>query len=204
VSARQRIVLATTNRGKLREIAHLLEGVRADFATMDEAGFAGEIEEHGATFEENALIKARAVHSALGGIVIADDSGLAVDALGGRPGVRSARYGGEGSDDGGRIDRLLAELADVPEGDRTARFVTVAAAVWDGGEATATGTCEGVIGFERRGAGGFGYDPVFLFPDTGKTMAELDVRTKNGVSARGRAFRELLEKLRDSGPKGLF
>jgi XTP/dITP diphosphohydrolase len=193
---RKRIVLATTNKGKLKEIAELLSGIDADIVTMDQAGFQGDIDENGSTFEQNALIKADAVFAKTGDIVIADDSGLAVDALGGQPGVKSARYGGLDGNDESRIDKLLSELRNVPEGKRTARFVTAVAVVWDGGRSVFTGTCEGSIGFEKRGTGGFGYDPVFYFPEYGKTMAELDVKIKNGISARGNAFQKSLDLLR--------
>ena len=192
-----RFILASNNSGKLKEMRALLAGVGAEVVSQSEAGLALEAEETGVTFEENALIKARAACEALGEAAIADDSGLVVDALGGAPGVYSARYGGEDcQSDGDRVALLLRNLTG--EERRTARFVSCIACVFPNGDLlTARGECEGEIGFEPRGTGGFGYDPVFVFPETGKTMAELMPEEKNAVSHRGAALRQFEQKLRE-------
>lgn len=192
-----RFILASNNSGKLKEMRALLAGVGAEVVSQSEAGLALEAEETGVTFEENALIKARAACEALGEAAIADDSGLVVDALGGAPGVYSARYGGEDCEsDADRVALLLRNLTG--EERRTARFVSCIACVFPNGDLlTARGECEGEIGFEPRGTGGFGYDPVFVFPETGKTMAELMPEEKNAVSHRGAALRQFEQKLRE-------
>ncbi len=186
------LVFATTNRGKLAELGELLG---PGYRVLSPADFPGvpEVVEDAPTFEGNAEKKARAWAQASGEWALADDSGLCVDALGGRPGVQSARYG---ESEGARIDRLLGELEGVPDGKRTARFeCALALAAPDGRLETARGTCEGRIGFERRGAHGFGYDPVFVLPD-GRTLAEVPRAGKAEVSHRGQAFRALLERLK--------
>lgn len=192
-----RFILASNNSGKLKEMRALLAGVGAEVVSQSEAGLALEAEETGVTFEENALIKARAACEALGEAAIADDSGLVVDALGGAPGVYSARYGGEDcQSDADRVALLLRNLTG--EERRAARFVSCIACVFPNGDLlTARGECEGEIGFEPRGTGGFGYDPVFVFPETGKTMAELMPEEKNAVSHRGAALRQFEQKLRE-------
>lgn len=192
-----RFILASNNSGKLKEMRALLAGVGAEVVSQSEAGLALEAEETGVTFEENALIKARAACEALGEAAIADDSGLVVDALGGAPGVYSARYGGEDCEsDADRVALLLRNLTG--EERRTARFVSCIACVFPNGDLlTARGECEGEIGFEPQGTGGFGYDPVFVFPETGKTMAELMPEEKNAVSHRGAALRQFEQKLRE-------
>ncbi len=192
-----KFILASNNSGKLKEMKALLAGVGAEVVSQSEAGLAHEAEETGTTFEENALIKAHAACQALGEATISDDSGLVVDALGGAPGVYSARYGGERcKSDADRIALLLRNLAG--EERRTARFVSCIACVFPNGDVlTARGECEGEIGFDPRGSGGFGYDPVFVFPKTGKTMAELTPEEKNAVSHRGAALRQFEKKLRE-------
>jgi XTP/dITP diphosphohydrolase len=192
-----RFILASNNSGKLKEMRALLAGVGAEIVSQSEAGLKLEAEETGVTFEENALIKARAACEALNEAAIADDSGLVVDALGGAPGVYSARYGGENcQSDADRVLLLLRNLTG--EERRTARFVSCIACVFPNGDVlTARGECEGEIGFEPRGTGGFGYDPVFVFPETGKTMAELTPEEKNAVSHRGAALRQFEKKLRE-------
>ncbi len=181
-------VFATRNEGKARELAALLEGVAARFESL-----AGRPEvtlppEDAATYRENALAKARAVRAALGVPAIADDSGLEVDALGGAPGVRSARYAGEGATDADNIRRLLAELAGVPAARRTARFRCVLALVRVGGdEIVVEGTCEGRILDVPRGERGFGYDPLFLPEGGTRSFAELPADAKNRISHRARA-----------------
>jgi len=157
------IVLATGNKGKIREFSGLLEGVFGRIISLNDLESPPEVVEDGATFRENALKKARAIAAYSGKPALADDSGLAVDALGGSPGVYSARYAGEGATDRDNIAKLLTELGGVEN--RSASFVCVLALVYpDGKEITAEGTCEGVILTEPRGEGGFGYDPVFFLP----------------------------------------
>ena len=190
------IVLATRNPGKICEIEALLTGLR--FATA--ASFPGcpEPEESGHTFEENALIKARAVAGFTGKTALADDSGLEVDALGGAPGVHSARYASATASDRDNMHRLLEALADVADGDRTARFRCVMAVVApDGRTWTSDGLCEGRILREPRGESGFGYDPLFVPAGYESTFAELDARTKNRISHRAMALRRIAEILGD-------
>lgn len=197
-----RVVVASNNEGKVREIRHVLEPLGWEVLRAADLGLqAPEVEETGATFLDNALLKARAYAEAFGCAALADDSGLVVDALGGAPGVRSARFAGEPSDDAANNAKLLAELAEVPASERTARFQCVVALVWpDGRVLAADGTCEGSIGFEPRGSGGFGYDPLFL-PDAapGRTMAELSPDEKSAISHRGSALRALRAALEQTG-----
>ncbi len=188
------IVLATRNPGKISEIEALLPGVRCAPA----ASFPGcpEPEESGRTFEENALIKARAVSRYTGRTALADDSGLEVDALDGAPGVRSARYAGDRASDGENLRRLLDALDGVDEAGRAARFRCVVAVVApDGGAWTAEGVCEGGILREPRGESGFGYDPVFVPAGYDKTFAELDAGVKNRISHRAMALRRIAKAL---------
>ena len=193
-----KMILASGNRKKLAELKRILEPMGFEVIPKDEAGVTFEPEETGATFEENALIKAQAICVATGEAAVADDSGLCVDALGGAPGVFSARYAGENATDGERIDKLLAELGGVPEKKRSARFVSAVCVCFpDGSRAEARGVCEGRIAFERRGSGGFGYDPVFLVGE--KSFAELTAEEKDAVSHRGNALRALEKKLRELG-----
>lgn len=191
------IVIATGNRHKIAEFSKLFAPYNNggyNFISMRDAGFDGEIVEDADTFEGNALIKARTVCSATGCIAIADDSGLCVDALDGAPGVHSARYAGEPCDDGRNNAKLLEELKDVPYENRTARFCcTIAAAFPDGRTVTASGECEGMILFEKRGNGDFGYDPLFYYVPYGKTFAEMTADEKNGVSHRGKAVKNFGE-----------
>ncbi|MCK6529127.1 XTP/dITP diphosphatase [Myxococcota bacterium] len=182
-----RVLLATRNPGKVRELRALLAGEGIEVLSAGDVPGAPDVPETGATFRENALLKAHAL-AAPGLLAVADDSGLEVDALGGAPGVRSARYAGEPKDDARNSRRLLDELEGVPDEGRAARFRCALALVADGQEAVFEGTCEGRIAREPRGVGGFGYDPVFL-PDGGtRTMAELSDAEKNAISHRGRAF----------------
>lgn len=190
----RRIVLASRNRHKIREMEVLLHTLlpEEDFVllSLDDIGYTGEIEENGTTFEENAKIKA-SVPASLGYIGIADDSGLEVDALNGEPGVYSARYADEEGvphSDEANNDKLLRKLASVPDEKRTARFVSCLSLVTPCGRSfTVRGTCEGVMLWERRGTGGFGYDPLFYHPPLGKTFAELTPEEKNSVSHRAHA-----------------
>ncbi len=183
-------MFATRNRGKLAELRALLAGLELEVLSLDEVDVP-EVEETGDSFEANAVKKAREVSAALGLPALADDSGLEVDALDGAPGVRSARYAGEQCDDEANNDKLLAALAEVPGDRRTARFRSVLAFA-DGDEVlTADGACEGVVLRERRGTGGFGYDPLFYVPELGATFAELGVGTKNDRSHRAVAMRAM-------------
>lgn len=192
-----RYILASNNKGKLKEMKAILEGFGAEVISQGEAGLSIKAEETGTTFEENALIKAKAACKALNEPAIADDSGLSVEALDGAPGVYSARYGGEACrNDADRIRLLLKNL----EGkeNRNAKFISCIACVFpNGDEITARGECDGTIALEPRGEGGFGYDPVFEIPGTGKTMAELSDEEKNMISHRGKALRIFKEKLRE-------
>jgi XTP/dITP diphosphohydrolase len=194
------LVLGTNNAAKLREIRAVLGDEPVDVTSFADAGGTGELPEPGVTFEENASSKALEAARRTGMLTLADDSGLEVEALDGRPGVLSARYGGPDVDDAERCRLLLAEMADVPLAMRGAEFVCVLAlAVPEGVLATWEGRVAGIIADEVRGEGGFGYDPIFLYPPAGKTFAEMDAEEKNAVSHRGRAVRELPEHLRDLG-----
>lgn len=191
------LVLATRNRGKLRELQELLRGLDLEIRTLDDYPGLPPVSEDGATFEENAILKAEFVARATGEISMADDSGLEVDALGGQPGVWSARYAGPEANDSANNRKLLAELEGVPEERRGARFVSsVAIAVPGKTTITARGECAGRIGFKARGDKGFGYDPLFYLAD-GRSFAELDMDEKNRISHRGQAFRKAREKLRE-------
>ena len=189
-----RIIFATSNQGKMREIREILKGLGTEILSMKEAGVQADIVEDGDTFEANAVIKAKAVWEEAGGIVLADDSGLEVDALGGAPGVYSARYAGEHGNDQKNNALLLKNLQAVPAQQRTARFVSSVCCVFpDGRQLTVRGACEGTIAFEPRGGGGFGYDPLFLVG--GKTFGELTAQEKDRVSHRGNALRKLAQEL---------
>jgi XTP/dITP diphosphohydrolase len=191
-------VVATRNRGKLRELVPLLAGVGLELATIDELAPDAELREDFDTFEANALAKARQAAQATGLPAIADDSGLEVDALGGAPGVYSARYAGVPSDDARNNAKLLAALAAVPPGARGARFRCVAAFVDTARniEIVCTGDCAGEIMTAARGTDGFGYDPLFLVPTLGRTMAELPLAQKDQLSHRAAAFTALAAALR--------
>ena len=191
-------VLATANPDKAREIIEVLRAAGADIEIEPRDLSLPDVDETGATLEENARIKAQALCDATDRPAIADDTGLEVDALDGAPGVHSARFAGEGATYSDNVEKLLRRLDGVEGTARTARFATVAIARWpDGREVAATGTVEGTIATSPRGHGGFGYDPVFV-PDEcdGRTFAELSPSEKHAVSHRGRAFRTLAEGLR--------
>ncbi len=194
-----KLLLATTNRGKVREYRHLLGGLPFELVTPDEMGIEITVEENYPSYEENARVKACAYAAASHIITLADDSGVEVDALNGEPGVRSARAAGEEASDKDRVERLLSRLNDVPWEKRTARFkCVIAIATPEGRVDFCQGECQGFIGFEPKGESGFGYDPVFYIPEFEKTMAELPLDIKNQISHRGRAAREayrLLERL---------
>lgn len=193
-----KIVMASGNAGKLREIARILSDLNITVVPQSDFGIS-EAEETGSTFAENALIKARHAARATGLAAIADDSGLMVDALDGRPGIYSARYSGPDATDQTNIDRLLAELEGVPEDQRSAAFhCAVCFVTPDGaGPLIAEGEWRGRILRERRGDGGFGYDPVFLDIELGRSSAELNADEKNARSHRGKALKALARKLRD-------
>lgn len=159
----KKFIVATKNKGKLREIEEILSGMNLEVVSMEQVGIDEDIEEYGSTFEENALIKAREVHKITGELVMADDSGLEVDALSGAPGIYSSRFAGEGASDADRNNKLLELLKDVPFENRKARFVCAIAVILpDGNHFTVRGTFEGFIGIEPVGANGFGYDPLFF------------------------------------------
>ena len=182
-----KLVLASKNRKKLEEMNAILSHLGVEVCSQADAGVDVDVEETGTTFEENSLLKAKAVMEASGLPAIADDSGLCVDALNGAPGVYSARYGGEGLDDAGRYRLLLSSM---PAGKpRTAKFVSVITCCFPNGDVlTARGECPGTIAFAPMGVGGFGYDPVFFLPKLKKTFAQLSPEEKNAISHRGRAL----------------
>lgn len=192
-------IIATNNKKKLREMGAILEklGVRA--LSLAEAGIESDAEETGTTFEENSRIKALAAMRVANLPAIADDSGLEVDALGGEPGVYSARYGGDKCrDDIERYEYLLENMKDVPDDERQARFVSVITCVFpDGREISARGEIEGEILRAPRGVGGFGYDPIFFVPEEGMTTAEMTQERKNEISHRAKSLRIMAEKLEE-------
>ena len=196
IAPRRTIVIASNNPHKIMEISDMLDD-RFRVISMREAGFDGDIDENGATFEENAIIKATAVMRATGLMALADDSGLSVDALDGEPGVHSARYAGVHGDDRANNDLLIEKMADIPAEDRTAQFVCAMALALPNGEIrTAEGTCPGVITFYPRGDGGFGYDPYFEYL-SGETFAEMAQEEKNRISHRAHAMQNMLPLLED-------
>ena len=191
----EKLIVASNNKNKLREFSAIL-GSRYEIVSMRDAGVDTDIEENGTTFEENALIKAEYVAKVTGCAAIADDSGLEVDALGGAPGVYSARYCGRHGDDEANNDLLLKNLRKVPA-PRTGRYVAAIALVRPGKEAIVRrGTCDGEILFERRGTGGFGYDPLFVC-ETGETFAEVSAETKNAISHRRRGIEAVVRALEE-------
>lgn len=193
-----RIVVATQNQGKVREIKSIFNNSDYEVVTMTEAGISESPEENGTTFEENALIKARAVAAKCEDIVLADDSGLEVDYLGKEPGVYSARYMGEDTSYHIKNANIIERLDGVPDELRTARFVAaVAAHLPDGKEFVLRAAMEGRIGYEEKGENGFGYDPIFFLPEYGCTSAEISMEEKNRISHRGKAFRLIKEKIED-------
>jgi XTP/dITP diphosphohydrolase len=200
VSGAFELCLATTNRGKLAELRALLGALPVDLVSLAQVlpGRPPPVED-GTTFRDNALIKARAAMKATMMMTLAEDAGLEVDALGGRPGVRSARYAGEGATDAENNAALLKALEEVDDDQRTARFrcVIVLLDPWTPGELVTEGRCEGRIARQPRGGGGFGYDPLFVVGEHGRTMAELDADMKNRVSHRARAVEALMAELGD-------
>ena len=189
-----KVILASKNPHKLTELSVILSQHGFEIALESEYGLDIDVDETGATFEENSLLKAEAVMKASGLPVLADDSGLMVDALDGAPGVYSARYGHKSSD-GERTEFLLENMKDVPDDKRTAKFVCVITCLWpDGRKIVARGECPGVITHEVHGENGFGYDPVFYLPELGMTYAELPSEQKNAISHRARALQEFCRK----------
>ena len=189
-----KFVLATHNPGKLREMSAILGELGVEVVSPADVGITVDVEETGTTFAENAMLKAKAICAAAGLPAIADDSGLCVDALNGGPGVYSARYGGEGLDDKGRYMLLLNSMRG--QTTRKAHFAcAIACAFPNGDELTAQGQCDGAIAFAPMGEGGFGYDPVFLVPEKGKTFGQLTAEEKSAISHRGKALASFSEKL---------
>ncbi|MFD3245314.1 XTP/dITP diphosphatase [Rahnella aquatilis] len=199
----QKVVLATGNAGKVRELAHLLAGFGLDVVAQTELG-VGSAEETGLTFIENAILKARHAAAITGLPAIADDSGLAVDFLGGAPGIYSARYAGADASDQENLDKLLVALKDVPAGQRNAQFHCVLVYMRHAEDPTPLvchGSWAGEITFVKAGEGGFGYDPIFYVPELGKTAAELTREEKSAVSHRGQALKLLLAAMKEAVQK---
>ena len=192
----KKIIFATGNAGKMKEIREILKDLDAEVLSMKEAGVEAEIVEDGKTFEENALIKAKTVCKLTGEIALADDSGLEIDYLNKEPGIYSARYMGEDTSYRIKNANLIERLEGVPDEKRTARFVcAIAAAFPDGTVKTVRGTMEGRIGYEETGENGFGYDPIFYLPEYGCSSAELSMEEKNKISHRVKALRAIKEEL---------
>lgn len=206
MTMKTKIIFATGNAGKMREIREILADMDMEVLSMKEAGVEADIVEDGTTFEENAVIKAKAVARMLeerseeeqgGAIVLADDSGLEIDALNREPGIYSARYLGEDTPYSVKSANLIERLADVPDEDRTARFVCAIAAVMPDREIVTTqGVIEGRIGYEEKGNNGFGYDPIFYVPEYGRTTAQLTEDEKNRISHRGKALEAMKDELK--------
>lgn len=193
---KKRMIFATGNQGKMKEIREILADTEYEVVSMKEAGVDAEIIEDGTTFEENAVIKAKAIMELTGELTLADDSGLEIDALNKEPGVYSARYMGEDTPYPVKNQKILDRMEGVPEKERTARFVCViAAAFQDGQIRTSRGTMEGIIGYEIKGENGFGYDPIFFLPELGRYSAELCSEEKNRLSHRGEALRKIKDIL---------
>lgn len=197
----RKVILSSGNKHKITEIKDILKNMPFEVVSKNDLGYEDfDVEEDGSTLEENAFKKAEALHGIVKGIVIADDTGLFVDALNGDPGVYSARYAGEPVSYKDNNKLLLKNLQDVPEEKRTAHFKTVIAVVFeDGSRMTAEGTASGKIAFEERGENGFGYDPLFIVEDTGRTFAEMTEEEKNKISHRARALMNLRKKLEETG-----
>jgi XTP/dITP diphosphohydrolase len=194
--SKPKILLATNNQAKVKEYARLLQGIPYRIVSLEDMHISEQVAETGTSFEENAILKAKRYAEMSGLTTIADDSGLEVDALGGEPGVRSARYAGEGASDKERIDFLLNKLVDVPWEKRLAQFRCVIAIAYpDGKVQICQGQCRGILTFKPLGDNGFGYDPVFYLPDLHKTMAELSMSEKNALSHRGQAADEARKAL---------
>lgn len=195
-----KIIFATSNEGKMKEVRSILEDLGMEVLSMKEAGIQVEVVEDGTTFEENAVIKAVEIAKVCGEIVLADDSGLEIDYLNKEPGIYSARYMGEDTSYAIKNQNLIDRLEGVEDEKRTARFVcAIAAAFPDGTVEVKRGTIEGRIGYEEKGNNGFGYDPIFYVPEYGCTTAELSLEQKNEASHRGKALRMMKEVIRAKG-----
>ncbi len=192
----EKLIFATGNEGKMKEIREILSDLGMEIQSLKDAGIHADIVEDGKSFEENAVIKAKAICEMTKEVVLADDSGLEIDYLNGEPGIYSARYMGEDTSYRIKNQNLIDRLEGVPDEKRTARFVCVIAAAYpDGTVKTARGTMEGMIGYEERGENGFGYDPIFFLPEYGCSSAELSMEEKNKISHRGKALRAIKEVL---------
>ena len=190
----RKIIFATGNEGKMKEIRMILSDLGYEICSMKEIGLDMEIEENGTTFEENAIIKAKAISERTGEIVLADDSGLEVDYLNGEPGIYSARFLGEDTPYDVKNRYIIDQLADAKGDERSARFVCAIACVFPNGDVKTTrGTIEGLIGYEQKGSNGFGYDPIFYIPEYDCTTAELSAEVKNEISHRGKALEAMKE-----------
>ncbi len=193
-----RVIAATKNKGKIKEISEILAELGIEVVSQADSGIDIEVLETGKTFSENARIKAQAVSLLSDDAVLADDSGLCVDALGGAPGIYSARYAGDGAKDFDKINKLLSELEGVTQ--RDAHFETAVVFIYpDGREIVVTGRVDGRITLSPQGEGGFGYDPVFYSPELGKTFGEASETEKNSISHRARALKALVEILKENG-----
>lgn len=193
------IIFATGNAGKMKEIRMILEDLGMEILSMKEAGIDADILEDGTTFEENAIIKAKAIAKLCSAVVLADDSGLEIDYLNKEPGIYSARYMGEDTSYHIKNTNLIERLEGVPMEKRTARFVcSIAAVLPDGKVLTSRGTIEGYIGYEEKGENGFGYDPIFYVPEFDCTTAQLSPEQKNQVSHRGKALKEMKTLLKEA------
>ena len=193
----KRMIFATGNENKMKEIREILGALSLEILSMKEAGVSADIVEDGKTFEENALIKARAICKLAGEMVLADDSGLEIDYLNKEPGIYSARYMGEDTSYHIKNKSLIDRLEGVPDEKRTARFVcAIAAAFPDGSVKTVRAAMEGRIGYKESGENGFGYDPIFYLPEYGCTSAEISMEEKNKISHRGKALRAIKDELR--------
>lgn len=196
----KKIIFATGNNKKMEEVRMIMAGLKAEIISLKQAGIKADIEENGNSFEENAIIKAKAVMEMTGQIVLADDSGLEVDYLNKEPGIYSARYAGENTPYPIKNQMIIDRLKGVAEEKRTARFVCVIAAAFpDGSVITKRGTLEGRIGYQEKGEYGFGYDPIFYIPEYQCTTAQLTPEQKNKLSHRGEALRKMKEKLLELG-----
>lgn len=197
----RKIIVATCNQDKIKEIREILAGDGIEYVSLEDEGLKDiDIKEDGSTFEENAVIKAKTVSEATGLMVLADDSGLEVDYLGGAPGIYSARYMGEDTSYTIKNNHIIEELKDAEGDERSARFVCAMACVFpDGRVITTEGKVEGRIAYEEKGENGFGYDPIFYLPEKGCTTAQLKPEEKNAISHRGRALRAMHKRLVEEG-----
>lgn len=192
----KKLIFATGNAGKMKEIKEILSNLDVEILSLKDAGIEVDIEEDGKTFEENAVIKAKAIMELTNELVLADDSGLEIDYLNKEPGIYSARYMGEGTSYRIKNKNLIDRLDGVPDEQRTARFVCAIAAAFPNGEViTSQGVVEGIIGYEEKGSNGFGYDPIFYLPEYNMSTAQLEPEVKNKVSHRGKALKEMKKEL---------